>query len=118
MTSSLCVCLWLSCSKTLESLTLIEVSISINFNFSCALLCVAKRLRVLIKEDTRCRESELKRKMGSGFSGLDETETDIERCFPIYFVVSVSLYVSSSTQIDSISNIAKFLNSAHFSMGY
>ena len=32
-------------------------------------------------------------------------------CFPIHFVVSVSLKLSSCTQIDAKSNIAKFLKS-------
>ena len=40
---------------------------------------------------------------------FDEIETDIGTCFPIHFVVSVSLYVSSLTQIDSKSKTAKFL---------
>ena len=42
---------------------------------------------------------------------LDETEPDMGTCIPIHFVVSVSLYESSLTQIDSKSNFAKFLNS-------
>ena len=54
-----------------------------------------------------CRGSELQRKMGSGIR-FDETETDIGTCFPIHFAVSVALYVSSLTQIDSKSKTAKF----------
>ena len=100
MTPSRWLCLWLSCSKILEILILIAVSTSINLNFFCALLCVARPSRALIKEDTRCRGSELQRKMGSGIR-FDEIETDIGTCFPNHFVVSVSLYVSSLTQIDS-----------------
>ena len=42
--------------------------------------------------------------------GFDEIYTDIGTCFPIHFVVSVSLYVSSLTEIDSKSETAKFLN--------
>ena len=88
---------------------MIAVSTSINLNFICALLRLAESSRALIKEDTRCRGSELQRKMGSGIR-FDEIETRIGTCFPIYFVVSVSLYVSSLTQIDSKSKTAKFLN--------
>ena len=53
---------------------MIAVSTSINFYFICALLCVAKPSRALIKEDTTCRGPELQRKMGSGIR-FDETET-------------------------------------------
>ena len=41
---------------------------------------------------------------------FDEIETDTGTCFPIHVVVSVCLYDSSLTQMDSKSNIAKFLN--------
>ena len=88
---------------------MIAVSTSISLNFNCALLCVAKPSRALIKEDTRCRGSELQTKMASGIR-FDEIETDIGTCFPIHFVVLVSFYVSSLTQIDSKSKTAKFLN--------
>ena len=79
---------------------MLAVFTSLNLNFICALLCVAKPSRLLIKEDTRCRGSELQRKMGSSIR-FDEIETDVGTCFPIQFVVSVSLYISSLTQIDS-----------------
>ena len=108
-TRALWLCLWLSYSKTLESLILIAVSTSKNFNFICALLCVAKRSRALLKEDTRWRGSELQRKFGSAIK-FDETETDTGACFPMHFVVSVSFYVSCLTQIDSNSKTAELLN--------
>ena len=88
---------------------MIAISTSINLNFICASLCVAKLSRALIKEDTRCRGSEFQKKLGSGIR-FDEIEIDIGTCFPIHFVVSVSLYVSSLTQIDLKSKTAKFLN--------
>ena len=94
---------------------MIAVSTSINLNFICALLCVAKPARALTKEDTRCRGSELQRKMGSGLR-FAEIETDIGTCFPIYFVIAVSLYVSSLTQIDSKSKTAKILNNFRSSL--
>ena len=100
MTRFLWLCLWLSFSKILESLILIAVSTATKFYFVCALLCVAKPSRTLTKEDTRCRGSELQRKTGSGIC-CDEIETGIGTSFPTHFVVSVSLYVNSSTQIDS-----------------
>ena len=73
------------------------------------MLCVAKPSRAPIKEDTRCRGFELQRKNGSGIR-FDEIETEIGTCFLIHLVVSVPLYVSSFTQIDSKSKMAKFLN--------
>ena len=88
---------------------MIAVSTSINLNIICALLCVIKLSSALIKEDTRCRGTELQRKMGSGI-GFDEIETDMGTSFPIHFVVSVSLYDFLLTQIDSKSKTAKFLN--------
>ena len=94
------LCLLLSCSKILESSILNAFSTSTKFNFICALLCVAKPSRTLIKEVTKCRGSDLQRKMGSGIT-FDEIETDIRTCFAMHFVVSVSLYVSSFTQIES-----------------
>ena len=100
MTRSLWLCLWLSCSKILDRLILIAVSTSTKINFICALLCVANPPKTLIKEGKRCQGSELQRKIGSGFR-FDEIETDIGTYFPIHFVVSVSLYVSSLRQIDS-----------------
>ena len=49
--------------------------------------------------------------MGSGIK-FDKIETDMGTCFPIHVVVSVCLYeFASLTQMDSKSNIAKFLNS-------
>ena len=43
---------------------------------------------------------------------FDGIETDIGTCFPIHVVVLVCLYASSPlAQMDSKSNIAKFLNS-------
>ena len=86
---------------------MIPVSTSINPNLICVLLCVAKPSRALIKEDTRCRGSELQKKTGSGIR-FDENETDMRTCIPVHFVVSVSLYVSSLTQTDSKSKTAKF----------
>ena len=50
--------------------------------------------------------------MGSGIRFV-ETETHMVTFSPIRFVVSVSLYVSSSTQTDSKSKSAMFL--VHFS---
>ena len=48
--------------------------------------------------------------MGSGII-FDELETDIGICFPIHVRVSVCLYeFAFLTQMDSKSNIAKFLN--------
>ena len=88
---------------------MIAVSTSKNLNFICPLRYVAKPSRALIKDDTSCRESELQGKMGFSIK-LDEIETDIGTCFPIHFVVSVSLYVSFLTQMDSKSKTAKFLN--------
>ena len=41
---------------------------------------------------------------------FDEIETNKGALFPINFVVSVSLYVSNLTQIDSKSKTAEFLN--------
>ena len=52
----------------------------------------------------------MQRKTDSGIK-FDEIETDIGTCFPIHVVVSVRLYESSLTQMDSKSNIAKFLTS-------
>ena len=50
--------------------------------------------------------------MKTGFSTRFEViDTDTGTCFPIQVVVIVSLKVSSWTQIDSKSNIAKFLKS-------
>ena len=109
MTRSHWLCLWLSCSKILDSLILIAVSFSMNLNFICALLCVAKPSRSLIKEDTRFQGSEFQRKMGSGIM-FDEIETDIGTCFPIHFVVLVPSYVSSLTQLDSKSKTVMFQN--------
>ena len=40
---------------------------------------------------------------------FDEIETYIGTCFPVHFVVSASLYVSSITQVDSKSETAKFV---------
>ena len=45
--------------------------------------------------------------MGSGIR-FDEIETDIGTSFPTHFVVLVSLYVSSLTQIDSKSKTEVF----------
>ena len=42
---------------------------------------------------------------------FEEMDTDNVTCFPIQFVVFVSLKVSSWTEIDSKSKIAKFLKS-------
>ena len=89
MSPSHWLCLWLSCSKILESLILIAVCTSINLNFLCALRCVAKLSRALIKEDTRCRGSEFQSKMGSGVR-FGETETDMGTRIPVHFVVSIS----------------------------
>ena len=94
MNRSLWLCRWLNCSKTIESLVLIAVFTSIKIIFICALLCVSKPSRALIKKGTKCRRSELKRNMVSGIR-FDETETDIGTRSPIHFVVSVSSYVSS-----------------------
>ena len=52
----------------------------------------------------------LQRKIGSGIK-FDEIETDIGTCLPIHGVVSVCLYESCLTQMDSKSNTAKFLKS-------
>ena len=49
-------------------------------------------------------------KIGSS-TRIGEIDTDIGTCFLIQVVVFVSLKVSSWTQIDPQSNIAKFLNS-------
>ena len=48
--------------------------------------------------------------MGSGIK-CDEVEADIGTSFPIHVVVSVCLYESSLTQMDSKSNIEEFLDS-------
>ena len=49
--------------------------------------------------------------MGSEIK-FDEIGTDIGTCFPMHVVVSVFLYeFASLTQMDSNSNIAKFMNS-------
>ena len=47
--------------------------------------------------------------MASGIR-FDEIETDVGTCFLIHLVVSVSVYVSSLTQLDSKSKTTKFLN--------
>ena len=46
--------------------------------------------------------------MGSGIK-FNEIESDMGTCFPIQVVVSVCLYESSLTQMDSKSKSAKFL---------
>ena len=61
---------------------MIAVSNSINLNFICALLCVGKPSGALAKEDTRCRGSEMQRRMGSGIR-FDEIQTNVGTCFPI-----------------------------------
>ena len=43
--------------------------------------------------------------------GFDEMYTEIWKCFFIHLVVSISLKVSSLTQIDSKFNISKFSKS-------
>ena len=45
------------------------------------------------------------------FKRFEGMETELGICFPIHFVVLVSLKLSSCTQIESKSNIAKFLKS-------
>ena len=70
----------------------------------------AKFVREPIKEVTRWWRSELRRIIGS-FTRFEEMESGMRICFPIHFVVSVSLKHSSCTQIDSKSNIAKLLKS-------
>ena len=52
----------------------------------------------------------LQRKIGYS-TKFEEIDTDIGTCFPIQLVVFVSLKVSSWTQMDSKSNVAKFLKS-------
>ena len=99
-----------SFSKMLPSLIFIAVSMSKNKFFIIALLWRANFSRAPIKEVTRWWGSELQRKIGS-FTRFEEMETEMGICFPIQFVVSVSLKLYSCTQIDSKSNIAKFLKS-------
>ena len=47
----------------------------------------------------------------SSFSRFEEMDTENGTCFPIHFVVFVSLQVSSWRQIDSKSSFAKILKS-------
>ena len=107
---------WVSFSKMLPSLIFIVVSKSRNKFYIIALLWRAKFSRAPIKEVTRWWGSELDRKIGS-LTRFEGVGTKMGICFPIRFVASVSLKLSSCTQIDSKSNIAKFLKSV-FSLVY
>ena len=53
-----------------------------------------------MKDDTKSRGLRSQRKMGSCIK-LHDIDTETGMCFPIHVVVSVSLKLSSSTQIDS-----------------
>ena len=64
--------------------------------------------RAPIKDATRWWGSELQRNIASS-TRFEEMDTDIGTCFRIQIVVVVPLKVSSLTQIDSKSNIVKFL---------
>ena len=101
---------WLSFSRMLPSLILKVFSKSRNKSFICALLCDARRSSASINDETRWCGSELQRKIGS-FTRFEEMETEVGIRFPIHFIVLVSLKPHSCTQIDSTSNIAKFLKS-------
>ena len=103
------LCLWFSCCSLLHTFILIAVQTSITFSFIWALLCVASPSRAVIGMRRDKRDRYWKR-VGSWIK-FDETEADMGTCIPIHFVVSVSLYESSLTQIDSKSNFGKFLNS-------
>ena len=101
---------WVSFSKVLPNLFFFVVSIPGKKSFIWVLLCRARPSRYPIKDVTRWWGSELQSKIGSAIR-FEEMDTEIWTCFPIQVVLFVSLRVSSWTQIESKSKIAKFLKS-------
>ena len=65
--------------------------------------------RGVLKDETRCWGLVLQRKLGSCLK-FDEIETDTGTCFRIHFVMSVSVYESLVTQIESKSKTTEILN--------
>ena len=98
---------YLSFSKMRPSLIFFVASMSNNKLFIIALLWRAKFSRAAIEQATRCWGSEFQMKIGS-FTRFEEMETEMGICFPIHFLVSVSLKLSSCTQIDSKSKESDF----------
>ena len=94
--------LWrcVSFSKMLPSLIFIVVLMSKNKLFIFALLWRAIFSRAPIREVTRWWGLELQRKIGS-LTKFEEMEAEMGICFPIHFLVSVFLKLSSCTQFDS-----------------
>ena len=104
---------WISFSKMLPSLFLIVVSISRIKNLICASLCDARPSSAPINDEMRWWGSELLRKNGSS-TRFEEMDTEIGTCLPIHNVVFVSFKDSSWLQIDSKSDIAKFVKKFSF----
>ena len=92
----------------LPSIIFIVVLVSKNKFFIIASLWRAKFSKAPEKELTDWWRSELQRKIVS-FTRFEEMGIEMGICFPIHFFVSVSWKLSFCTQIDSKSNIAKFL---------
>ena len=75
-----------------------------NFSFICALLCVGNPSIASTIDSTKSSRLELHEKIDCSIK-LDEIDTDIGTCSPIQVVVSVSMNLSSCTQIGSKSKL-------------